>query len=261
LGYEWWVHAPRRIDPERWRLVTALVVTAVVVGGYVSLNRFDLSAGGLAAGGSNSLGSYLRAKTFAEDAGRDGREVDLGENTVLRPGDDGSLPVRPRWAVQLAAPEAIAVRGGTVYVADEYLDAFRLRDGHLRWHTGPDDDDQAGLTADGGVFIGLDGPRTVRAVAPWNYDISVDRTSGRLKRFTHDVGETAAGARALPSPAPDGFRMDDGCCTVMTARALDGQAIWSIRVKEPMFDGIPPITIDGGFVLMTTSGLLVAFDS
>lgn len=160
--------------------------------------------------------------------------------------------------VQLPVPESIAVDRETVYAADEFLDAFRLSDGRLLWSTG-NPDGVSGLSADGGVYIGLDGPDTVRAVAPYNYDISVDRRTGKLR---HLCCETAPGAdelRPLRAPRPPDYRVSAGF-EVMEARTPSERVAWSIRVEEAMYDPIQPIAIPEGLVLMTASGLVVVLD-
>ncbi|MEJ7765184.1 MAG: hypothetical protein WKF86_06785 [Acidimicrobiales bacterium] len=116
----------------------------------------------------------------------------------LLPGDDGTLPVRVRWVEVSDGPEAIAVDGSRLYVMASELTAYNLKDGSVAWVY---EDKGEGIGADGGVVIGLDGPDVVRVIAPYNYDIRVDRRTGRLLSMERDSDEPAAGFSPFQAPA------------------------------------------------------------
>jgi hypothetical protein len=64
------------------------------------------------------------------------------------------------------------------------------------------------LEDSGGVVIGLDGPRVVRAFAPWEYDLRVERATGRRIGFRGSVGgDVPADLVAFPAPLPTRFRV------------------------------------------------------
>lgn len=116
-----------------------------------------------------------------------------------------------------------------------------------------------GLTADGGVVIGLDGPGHVRVWAPYDYDLTVGRNTGRLTDLRLVAGgRMPAGLRPLDGPPPK-YRL--GPYPERTvARDRAGAVAWKILVREPWIQTVGPIAVPGGMALVTSSGHLVVLD-
>lgn len=169
------------------------------------------------------------------------------------------MPVKIRWVKEMVLAEEIAVDGDVLYVADEVARALYVADGSVKWQTGNPSEDA--LKADGVVAIGLSGPDRVRMWSPYNFDLVVDRDSGRL------ISLRPAGAADLPSgmtrfPAPAAryqFSIDDDPARAV-ARDKSGAVAFEIRDRHPFFDPVGPVAVPGGLALVTSSGHLVVMD-
>ena len=224
--------------------------------------------GGAPTGGSGTEPSLNTTTTSVAASSRpSGPGLPLGEAPVgpiriadgvtLTPGPSGQLPVSVRWVRETAAAEALAVDGGNLLVADETAVALRLSDGTDVWRTG--DPSGHGLEADGSVLIGLDRRNHVRMWSPFNYDLAVDRASGRLVSLrAAGGGEPPAGIRPFASPAPRYRLGPDPRRTVAMDRR--GNVAFEISVREPWFDTVGPVAVPGGMALVTSSGHLVVLD-
>lgn len=185
--------------------------------------------------------------------------VALPQGVTLLAAPGQALPVRVRWVQTLSLPEQIAVDGGVVYAVDYALWAFRLSTGTLLWET--QDPSLNGLSADGGVEIGLTAQQHVRVWAPYNYDLTADRQTGELiKLRRRDVPTSHRGMTVFPAPPPGRFRVNAWNPARIVARWPDGRVAWRIVVAEPIVDNGPAIAVPGGLVLKTSSGHLVVLD-
>lgn len=185
------------------------------------------------------------------------KPVGIAPGVTLWPGDDGQLPVSVRWVRHLYGPEAIAVDGDTAYAADIAFNAFDLDDGSLRWRT--IEPTGEGFDADGGVLIGTQGPDRVRVWAPFDYDLTVNRSSGEIDVLAPGGTRSPHGFTPLAAPPPTSFRVHAGMKRVV-ARDEAGHIRWQISVGRPSFPPIRPIDVPGGLVVVLASGDLVALD-
>ena len=181
--------------------------------------------------------------------------MEIADGLKLLPGEDGVLPVRPRWVAVRDTPEAFAVSDGVVYVAGSELTAFNLRDGSIAWEC----QGEHPFEASGGVVIGLDGPDFLRVVAPFEYDLRVDRRTGRLLSLHSPSEVRSAPIVALPAPRPSRVRVTMGLREIV-ARWLDGSVAWRLDVESPFVDGLSPVQADDAIVLVTSGQHVVVLD-
>jgi hypothetical protein len=251
-----------------WSRKTVLLVAAVVLalaGAVWALGDPAPSPGGPGAlpPGARDPGWNVTLPTPDADEGlhtpsaAPGRPVAISPGVTLWPGDDGLLPVTVRWVRQLYAPEAFAVDGDTAYAAHVTFDAYDLADGGLRWRVMEPSGE--GFDADGGVLIGSQGPDQVRVWAPFDYDLTVDRTSGHIDRLRPGGDVSPIGFLPFPVPRTTAYRIHAGLHQVVGRRKGGGVA-WRIIVDHPSYDTIRPVAIAGGMVLLLSSGDLVALD-
>jgi hypothetical protein len=157
----------------------------------------------------------------------------------------------------MAAAEALAVDGDRLLVLDEEAVALRLADGVEVWKAG--DPSQTGLEADGSAVIGVDRRGHVRMWSPHNFDLTVDRATGRFVSLRPVGGsDLPSDIRPLASPAAAYTLGPDPARTLAVDRA--GQVAFEIRVREPWFDTVGPVSVPGGMALVTSSGHLVVLD-
>jgi len=185
------------------------------------------------------------------------RPVGIASGVTLWPGDDGRLPVSVRWVRHLYGPEAIAVDGDTAYAADIAFNAFDVEDGSLRWRTLEPTGE--GFDADGGVLIGTQLSDQVRVWAPFDYDLTVDRSTGDIVDLAPGGTRSPRGFTPLPAARPTGFRVHVGTGRVV-ARDANGHIRWQIAVDEPVFAPMRAIGIPGGLLVVASSGDLIALD-
>jgi hypothetical protein len=183
--------------------------------------------------------------------------VEIANGLELLPGDDGTLPVRVRWAVAIDTIEAVAVDGSIVYVAAGKLTALRLADGTVVWEaTHPEG---YALEASGDVVIGLDDSGMVRVFAPWEYDLHVERATGRLVSMEEADGDPPADLVTFPAPLPTRVRVvPDSEETV--AYWPDGRIAWRLLVSQPLMEPRTPIEADGTILCATPSCHLIALE-
>ncbi|MBO9521141.1 MAG: PQQ-binding-like beta-propeller repeat protein [Nocardioidaceae bacterium] len=189
-------------------------------------------------------------------------DVEIATGVTLHPGEDGTLPVTVRWKREIAVPEAMAVDGDRVYVADEVPRAFALDDGTLIWETRMPGDE--GFGSDGGTVIGLEGPHRLRFWAPYNSDVVVDRETGRfISARLADGRDVPRGMHPFPTPVPPQYDfgpLDQLDPEQLTARDRSGRVAWRITVQHPQFQYLRPTGIPGGLLVAVTSGHLVRLD-
>jgi hypothetical protein len=174
----------------------------------------------------------------------------------LLPGDDGALPVRIRWVEVSDIPEAIAVDDGLLYVMASELTAYDLKDGSVAWMY---EEEGEAIEADGGVVIGLDGPDVVRVIAPYNYDLRVDRRTGRLLSMGSHGDEPAAGFSPFPAPAPTQFRVSLDLKEIV-GRWPDGRVAWRLAVSDPFVDPSNAVQAGDGIALVTAGQHIVVLE-
>jgi hypothetical protein len=186
--------------------------------------------------------------------------MEIAEGLGLLPGTDDVLPVRVRWLALVGTTAAVAIDGDRVYVASDALTAFRLLDGSVAWEA--EHPEGYALEDSGDVVLGLDDPQVVRAFAPWEYDLRVERATGRRIAFSQSVGgDLPAELVAFPAPLPTQFRIETQADLRETiAFWPDGQVAWRLVVAYPGIDPLAPVDADGAIVCATTSGHLVVLD-
>lgn len=212
--------------------------------------------GGASVPSDASMGSSQASETTS-DASAPMGAVGIADGVTLVPGPGGRLPVKVRWVKEMAAAEGLAVDGGRLLVADEVAVALRLNDGVEVWRVG--DPSRNGLEADGSVVIGLDGRDHLRMWSPYNYDLTVDRASGRLISLRAVGGsDLPTDIRPFASPTP-AYRLGPDPGRVV-ARDASGMVAFEIRVREPSFETVGPVSVPGGMALVTSSGHLVVLD-
>jgi outer membrane protein assembly factor BamB len=176
---------------------------------------------------------------------------------TLEAGDEKVLPVSLRWVVAEECPEAVAVDGDVVYYAGDSLFAFRLSDGTEIWSAG--DPEGYALCASGEVEIGGQGTDEVRVLAPFEYDLTVKRSTGHVVRFDQQLDGETPSLEPFPAPEPQRFDIETDLDQIV-ARNPDGSVAWRITIDEPMSDALPPIGVPGGLVLATSSGHLLMLE-
>lgn len=237
--------------------VTLGVVVAIALFAHtLGLPLDPWRSGGSALGGPSSLTTRLTQQPTKARPRQDGSQV-FGNGARLLPGDDGRLPVHIRWVHKLTVPEAFAVDHGVVYVSDESLMAFRLSDGAPLWqqYGSP----ESGLEADGGVSIGSTANGDIRVFGPWNFDLVANPRNGHAISFRQNVGGDApADFTPFPVTVTTAWHFDTMRFADIVARDASGSVAWRIQDSTSMFDMQMPVDADGGWVLMTASGYLVA---
>jgi hypothetical protein len=195
----------------------------------------------------NEMATASAAVDGCERAGT----MEIADGLELLPGDDGTLPVRVRWVASADTPEAFAVDRDLVYVAGSELTAFNLSDGSTAWRY----EDEDALEADGGVVIGFAGPQVVRVQAPWSYDFSVERRTGR--RIS--TGEPPPPFSAAPARPPSEFRVGMGLGEIVGSWP-DGTVAWRLLVESPFVDELAAVEASGAIVLVTSGQHVVVLD-
>jgi hypothetical protein len=95
------------------------------------------------------------------------------------------------------------------------------------------------------VVLGLIGPQIVCAFAPSEYELRVERATGRRIGYRELVGGVPpADLVALPTPPPTSSRIEAGLRETV--------AFWP--------DGLPPIDANGAIVCATSSCHVVVLD-
>jgi hypothetical protein len=186
--------------------------------------------------------------------------MDIAEGLALLPGADDVLPVQVRWLASVGTTAALAIDRDWVYAASDALTAFALADGSMAWEA--EHPEGYALEDSGEVVIGLDGPRVVRVFAPWEYDLRVERATGRRIGFCESPGgDVPADLVAFPAPLPTQFHIEtEADLRETVAFWPDGQVAWRLVVAHPGIGALPPVDADGAIVCATTSGHLVVLD-
>jgi outer membrane protein assembly factor BamB len=190
----------------------------------------------------------------------------VADGVTLEGDASGRLPVRVAWVVGAPGLEATATDGAVVFIVGDGVKAIRARDGRVLWKLDPwrSGDpwlEEFGLGASGGVVIGLaDGGAVVRVFAPWEYDIELDRTTGRVLRSGPAAGGDPPQSRfdQLPPFAPSTYRIDQSIIGTTDGRLPSGELAFRLREDEPMYTEQPPVEVSGVIVLGLTSGHVVA---
>lgn len=176
----------------------------------------------------------------------------------LLPGEDGQLPVRVRWVMPGKVTEAIAVDGVFVYRADIDFTSFRLVDGSVAWTFKPEYTSPISLKASGGVQIGLHDETELGVLAPGEYDLRVDRATGKLRSLKNQR-EVPASFVPFPSPSPSAFRIESDLDETI-AYGPDGAVAWRLVQQNPFVDEQPPIQADGAIVISTSGPNLLVLE-
>jgi hypothetical protein len=183
--------------------------------------------------------------------------MEIANGLELLPGDDGTLPARVRWAVAIDTIEAVAVDGSVVYVAAGALTALRLADGAVVWEA--KHPEGYALEASGDVVIGLDDAGMVRVFAPWEYDLRVERATGRLVSMGEADGDVPTDLVPFPQPPPTRVRVEPDFEETV-AYWPDGRVAWRLLVARPLMEPQIPIEADETILCATASGHLVALE-
>lgn len=194
------------------------------------------------------------------------RSQQIADGVTLEAGENGTLPVRVAWVREAPYLETTATDGADVFVIGEVVEAIRARDGRVQWVLDPyrSDDpwiEEWGLGASGGVQVGLaDDGAVVRVFAPWEFDIELDRTTGRVLRSGPADGGDVPKSRfeQLPPFAPRSYRIDQSVIGTVDARLASGEQAFRIREQSPQYDPAPPMEVGGLIVLTLSSGYVVA---
>lgn len=181
--------------------------------------------------------------------------MEIADGLQLLPGEDGVLPVRPRWVAFRDTPEALAVSEGVVYVAGSEVTAFDLRHGSIAWECHGED----AFEASGGVEIGLDGPDVLRVVAPSEYDLRVDRRTGQLLSSNPSIEMRSAPFMAIPAPRPSRVRVTMDLREIV-ARWPDGRVAWRLESESPFVRELGPVQAADAIVLVTSGQHVVVLD-
>jgi hypothetical protein len=182
----------------------------------------------------------------------------IGDDLDLVPGAGDVLPVRVRWVRLVGNTAAVAIDSDRVYVASGVLAAFALADGSVVWEA--KHPEGYALHDSGGVVLGLDGPQVVRAFAPWEYELRVERATGRRISYRELVGGVLpADLVALPIPPPTRFHIEAGLDETV-AFWPDGRVAWRLVVAGAFIDALPPIEANGTIICATSSCHLVVLD-
>jgi hypothetical protein len=182
----------------------------------------------------------------------------IGDDLELLPGADAALPVRVRWVTPFGKIAAVAVDGERLYVAGGVLTAFALADGSVIWEARRPQG--YALHDSGAVVLGLTDPQVVCAFAPSEYELRVERATGRRIGHRELVGGVPpADLVALPTPPPTRFRIEAGLHETV-AFWPDGRIAWRLVVDGPFIDELPPIDANGAIVCATSSCHVVVLD-
>jgi hypothetical protein len=189
----------------------------------------------------------------------------VADGVTLEGDANDRLPVRVAWVADAPGLEATATDGTVVFIVADGVKAIRARDGHVLWKLDPwrSGDpwlEEFGLGASGGVVIGLaDHGAVVRVIAPWEWDIELDRRTGRVLR-SGPAGEDPPQSRfdQLPPFAPSTYRIDQSIIGTTEGRVSSGELAFRIREDEPMYTEQPPLEVSGLIVIGLTSGHVVA---
>jgi hypothetical protein len=107
--------------------------------------------------------------------------------------------------------------------------------------------------------VGLaDNGAAVRVFAPWEYDIELDRRTGRVLRSGSAHGDPPKGFDQLPPFAPSTYRIDQSIIGTTDGRLASNELAFRLREAEPAFTEQPPLEVSGMIVLGLTSGYVVA---
>lgn len=228
------------------RRVAATTLVVLVFGACTSRGVTDQ-------GGTNGAASAV-APTATTTSLAPG---EIAQGLRLVPGDDGTLPVKVRWVKAVDAPEAMAVQDGTLLVAGGIVSAFDMRDGTEQWEA---DNQREGFDSDGGVRIGLDGPDVVRVFAPFNYDLRLDRRTGRQLSIDYNVREVPDPPLSdLTNRPPTSFRVVPDLKEIVAYRG-DGSAAWKLLSSSPFVHPLPVVSAGESVVLATSDQYVVVLD-
>ena len=228
------------------RRLAATTLVVVVLGACTSRGVTDQ-------GGTN--GDVAPVATAATTTSLAPGEIAPGLRLV--PGDDGTVPVKARWVKAVDTPEAMAVHDGTVLVAGAVVSAFDLRDGSEQWEA---DDHGAAFDSDGGVRIGMDGPDVVRVFAPWNYDLRLDRGTGRQQSIDRSVlGSPDPPLSELTNSAPASVRVVPDLKEIVVYHG-DGSTAWKLLSSSAFVEPLPAVSVGESLILATSDQYVVVLD-
>jgi outer membrane protein assembly factor BamB len=166
----------------------------------------------------------------------------FADGVTMEGGESGTLPVRVAWVVDAQWTESVATDGTVVFIVGDDVTAVDARDGRVLWVLDPYASgdhflESYGLGASGGVVVGLaDGGAVVRVYAPWEWDIELDRRTGRLLRSGPANGGDAPESRfeQLPPFTPSTYRFEQGeRFDTADARLPSGELAFRLRLDPP----------------------------
>lgn len=210
--------------------------------------------------GLGACGKSDRPRMPGRDAADPTGGIEIAVGVRLLPGDDGKLPVRPTWVRTLDVPDALAIDGAVVYVYDPGtgLVALQLSDGSTVWNSGPEYGE--GIGSSGGVVIGLAGSGRVRAWAPYETDLEVSRSTGKILRLRRADSDLPPRLAALP-PMPVRDREFVDRANLVEMHDSTGRLEWRIEIDSPNSENLEPLAVpSGGIILALASGHVVRLD-
>lgn len=141
-----------------------------------------------------------------------------------------------------------------MYVAGSELVAFALGDGSVIWNYSP----REALESDYGPTIGRDGPDVVRA---WTdeYDLRVDRRTGRRLSLSRRGGQPPVGLTPFPAPAPTRFRIKLDLEDIV-GYWPEGRVAWRLVVQRPFIDPLEAVEAGDAIVLVTSGQHIVVLE-
>jgi len=189
----------------------------------------------------------------------------VADGVTLERDASGRLPVRVAWVVNAPGLEATATDGAVVFIVGDVVQAIRASDGEAQWvldpwRSGDPWLEEFGLGASGGVVVGLADDAVVRVFAPWEYDIELDRRTGRVLRSGPPAGGDPPPSpfNQLPPFAPSTYRIDQSTIGITDGRLPSGELAFRLHEDEPMYTEQPPLEVSGVIVLGLISGNVVA---
>jgi hypothetical protein len=124
--------------------------------------------------------------------------------------------------------------------------------------------EERGPAASGGVVVGLaDDGAVVRVFAPHEYDIELDRSTGRVLRSGPPEGGDGGDPPSsrfdqLPPVEPSSYRIDQSIVGITDGWLPSGELAFRLREDEPMYTEQPPLEVSGVIVIGLASGNVVA---
>ena len=167
-------------------------------------------------------------------------------------GDPVRAPVL--WSRPIDGIEAVTAADGTVFVAGWTFAAYDLATGEPVWEDVGDGDHA--FEASGGVEIEVS-PGTVRVFAPFEYLVTLDRSTGRVLELDRRVGEEPPASFVPTTLEVSGlydveFQFDE-----VIGRDNDGSVVWRTRTGPPEYDSRGPYAAGDHTIVVTAAPELI----